>query len=114
MRLHDEVHSLLAPDRFAAGRFLGIFWANNLIAQYSRLFRWHVLRYLAHHPLLATLNVATVALGVALYLAIQIANHSANRAFEAGVEVVAGKAQLEVSATAGNLPDELFPRIAHQ
>jgi putative ABC transport system permease protein len=85
-----------------------------LIAQYSRLFRWHVLRYLIQHPLLATLNVATVALGVALYLAIQIANHSANRAFEAGVEVVAGKAQLEVSATTGNLPDELFPKIAHQ
>ena len=80
--------------------------------QYLRLFRWHVLRYLAQHPLLGILNVATVALGVALYLAIQIANHSANRAFEASVDVVAGKAQLEVSATAGNLPDELFPKIA--
>ncbi len=83
-------------------------------AQYLRLFRWHVLRYLARHPLLATLNVATVALGVALYLAIQIANYSANRAFEASVDVVAGKAQLEVNATAGDLPDELFPKIARQ
>ena len=80
--------------------------------QYLRLFRCHVLRYLAQHPLLGILNVATVALWVALYLAIQIANHSANRAFEASVDVVAGKAQLEVSATAGNLPDELFPKIA--
>jgi putative ABC transport system permease protein len=84
-----------------------------LIAQYSRLFRWHVLRYLARHPLLAILNIATVALGVALYLAIQIANHSANRAFEASVDVVAGKAQLEVNAPAGNLPDNLFPVVAH-
>jgi putative ABC transport system permease protein len=80
--------------------------------QYLRLFRCHVLRYLAQHPLLGILNVATVALGVALYLAIQIANHSANRAFEASVDMVAGKAQLQVSATAGNLPDELFPKIA--
>ena len=85
-----------------------------MIAQYSRLFRWHVLRYLAQHPLLAILNVATVALGVALYLAIQIANHSANRAFEASVDVVAGKAKLEVNASGGDLPDELLPKIAEQ
>jgi putative ABC transport system permease protein len=84
----------------------------DLIAQYSRLFRWHVVRYLAQHPLLATLNVATVALGVALYLGIQIANHSANRAFEASVDVVAGRAQLEVTAPAGNLRDALLPKIA--
>ncbi len=71
-----------------------------------------MLRYLARHPLLATLNVLTVALGVALYLAIQIANQSANRAFAASVEVVAGKAQLEITASAGNLPDELLPQIA--
>src|SRR6185295_7493984 len=64
--------------------------------------------------LLACLNVTSVALGIALYVAIQIANHSANRAFEASVDVVAGKAQLEVTAPAGNLPDEVFPTIAHQ
>ncbi len=85
-----------------------------MIAQYSRLFRWHVLRYLAQHPLLAALNVATVALGVALYLAIQIANQSANHAFAASIDVVAGKAQLEVNAPAGNLPDALLPKIARQ
>ncbi len=84
-----------------------------MIPQYFRLFRWHVLRYLAQHPLLAILNVATVALGVALYLAIQIANHSANRAFAASIDVVAGKAQLEVLAPAGTLPDEIFPTVAH-
>ncbi|HEY5035998.1 MAG TPA: FtsX-like permease family protein, partial [Chthoniobacterales bacterium] len=85
-----------------------------MIAQYSRLFRWQLLRYLAQHPLLATLNIATVALGVALYLAIQVANQSANHAFAASVDLVAGKAQLEVHAPAGNLPDNLFPKIARQ
>ena len=85
-----------------------------MIAQYSRLFRWHVLRYLAQHPLLAFLNVATVALGVALYLAIQIANYSANRAFQASVDVVAGRAQIEVTAPAGDLRDDLFPKVARQ
>ncbi len=85
-----------------------------MIAQYSRLFRWHVLRYLGQHPLLAALNVATVALGVALYLAIQIANHSANRAFAASVDVVAGKAQLEVRAPGGNLRDNVLPAVSRE
>ena len=92
--------------------FLGIF--GRLDRAISRLFCWHVLRYLARHPLLAALNVATIALGIALYLAIQIANHSANRAFEASVDVVAGKAQLEIRAPDGNLPDRLFPMMTKQ
>jgi putative ABC transport system permease protein len=85
-----------------------------MFRQYLRIFRWHVLRYLARHPLLATLNAGTVALGVALYLAIQVTNYSANRAFEASVDLVAGKAQLEVNSPGGDLPDILFPRIAAQ
>ena len=84
-----------------------------MIRQYLRIFRWHVLRYLARHPLLAVLNVCTVALGVALYLAIQVANHSANRAFAATVDLVAGRAQLEINSPGGNLPDTLLPKIAN-
>lgn len=104
----------IRAESFAGGAFLSILRVHHLIAQYSRLFRWHVLRYLARHPLLAALNVLTVALGVALYLAIQIANHSANRAFEASVDVVAGKAQLEVRAPAGDLRDDLLPIVQAQ
>ena len=85
-----------------------------MIASYSRIFRWHVLRYLARHPLLALLNLLTVALGVALYLAIQVANASVSRAFEASVEVVAGRAQLELNAPARNLPEKLLPWVAGQ
>ncbi|MDQ2919755.1 MAG: hypothetical protein M3R10_07765, partial [Verrucomicrobiota bacterium] len=64
---------------------------------YARLFRWHVLRYIARHPLLALLNVTSVALGVAVYLAIQIANGSATHAFNATIDVVAGKADLQIT-----------------
>jgi len=78
-------------------------------AQFFTLFRWHVLRYVARHKLLALLNVLSVALGVAVYLAIQIANRSANQSFAAGVDLVAGKAHLEAR---GQIPDELWPRIA--
>ena len=74
------------------------------------LFRWHVLRHARRHWLLAGLNIFAVGLGVAVFVAIQIANGSAARAFEAGVDVVAGKAQLEVR---GTLDDSIFPAIQH-
>ena len=86
--------------------------AERVKSHYLRLFRWHVLRYIAQHRLLALLNVLSVALGVAVYLAIQIANHSANRAFRATIDVVAGKAELQVTAPAGGLADDVFPVVA--
>lgn len=81
-------------------------------AQYFRIFRWHVLRHLRRHPLLAALNVLSMALGVAVYLATQIANHSANRAFAATVDMVAGKADLQITADARNLSETVFPMAA--
>jgi putative ABC transport system permease protein len=80
--------------------------------QYFRIFRWHVLRHLRRHPLLAALNILSMALGVAVYLATQIANHSANRAFAATVDMVAGKADLQITAAAGNLVETIFPMAA--
>lgn len=59
--------------------------------------------------MLALLNVLSVALGIAVYLAIQIANHSANRSFAAGVDLVSGKSHLEVR---GEIDDTLFPLVA--
>ncbi|MBA2622276.1 MAG: ABC transporter permease, partial [Chthoniobacterales bacterium] len=83
-----------------------------MTSQYLRLFHRHVLRYLARHRLLALLNVLSVALGVAVYLAIQIANHSANRAFAATIDVVAGKAELQITGAITGLPDAIFPAVA--
>src|SRR3954466_1068680 len=80
--------------------------------QYLRIFRWHVLRYLRRHPLLGALNVLSVALGVSVFLATQIANQSANRAFAASVDLVAGKAELEIPAPTRHLPDAVLPLVA--
>ena len=74
-----------------------------------RLFHWLVARYAMQHKWLAALNIASIALGVSVYLAIQIANHSADKALRAGVDLVAGKASLEVR---GEMADTLFPTIA--
>ncbi|HEX8076413.1 MAG TPA: ABC transporter permease, partial [Chthoniobacterales bacterium] len=80
--------------------------------QYLRIFRWHVLRYLRRHPLLGLLNILSVALGVAVYLATQIANQSANRAFVRSVDLVAGKADLEITSSPRPLEDTLLPQVA--
>lgn len=73
------------------------------------LFLRQGLRTLAHHPVLLLLNVLSIALGIAVFLAIQIANRSANESFRAGIELVAGRANLEVH---GSLDENLFPKIA--
>jgi putative ABC transport system permease protein len=76
-----------------------------------RFFHWQVLRYIAQHRVLALLNVLSIACGVAVFLAIQLANRSASRALTAAIDLVAGKAQLEVTAPANDLKDDIFPAV---
>jgi len=78
-------------------------------SQFWRLFVWQVVRNVARHRLLALLNVLSVGLGIAVYLAIQIANHSATRSFAAGIDLVAGKAQLEAR---GAIDETRWPVLA--
>lgn len=73
------------------------------------LFWWQAVRDLRQHPLLAVLNVLSIALGITVYLAIQIANGSASRAFAASIDLVAGKAHLEVR---GSVDETLWPKLA--
>jgi putative ABC transport system permease protein len=72
-------------------------------------FVWqHVVRYALRHRMLALINILSVALGVAVYLAIQITNYSAEQSFAAGVDLVAGRAHLEAR---GEIDDALFPQL---
>jgi putative ABC transport system permease protein len=70
------------------------------------IFWWHVARYVRRHRLLSLLNVLSIALGIAVYLAIQIANESATKSFAASVDMVAGKAHLEVR---GDVDETIWP-----
>jgi putative ABC transport system permease protein len=84
---------------------------NNLpsaISHFSSLTARFVIRDAFRHPLLSSINILSVALGVAVYLAIQITNYSANRSLAAGIDVVAGKANLEAR---GDIDDALFPKL---
>jgi putative ABC transport system permease protein len=73
-----------------------------------RFFIKHVVRYALRHKVLGVINILSVALGVSTYLAVQIANRSATAAFRAGIDVVAGRANVEVR---GTLDDRLFPKL---
>lgn len=69
-------------------------------------------RYLLRHPWLMGLSVLGVALGVAVVVAIDLANASAQRAFELSADAVTGRATHQVaSATGGTLPDTLYRRL---
>ncbi len=73
-----------------------------------RFFIQHVVRYALRHKVLAMINILSVALGVSVYLAVQIANRSATASFRAGIDVVAGRANIEVR---GTIDDSLLPKL---
>lgn len=73
-----------------------------------QIFWWHVARHVRRHPMLALLNIFGIALGIAVYLAIQIANDSATKSFAASVDMVAGKAHIEVR---GDIDERIWPEI---
>ena len=70
-----------------------------------------ILRQLLRHPGLAILNITGVALGVAVFLSIQIANESSLRAFRNTLDVVAGKSQLEIIGTLGRFDEKAMETV---
>lgn len=55
------------------------------------------------------LNVASIALGVTVFLAIQIANRGAVESFRSAVELTTGRADLEIR---GEIDEAILPRVA--
>ena len=76
-----------------------------------RLFLTHSLRYFARHPALTALNVIGIALGVTVFLAVQIINHSALESFRASIDIVAGKADLEVIGDGLRFDEQAWPIV---
>ena len=60
------------------------------------LFTWFVVRRLREESFRTALTIGGVALGVAVVLAIQLANHSALGGFRAAMDAVAGRTSLEI------------------
>lgn len=69
------------------------------------------LRYLARHPWQTWLSVLGIALGVAVVVAVDVANQSARTAFQLSVERVAGRATHQIESATGRIPDSLYARL---
>lgn len=67
------------------------------------LFQKAGLRYLFTHPWQTFLSALGIALGVAVILAIDMANESSLRAFDLSMETVSGKATHRLTSKSGNL-----------
>ena len=77
--------------------------------RFGALFFRQVLRPSLRRPLLPALNILSIGLGVAVFLAIQIANRGALSSFQNAVGLVAGRAHLEIR---GDIPDSVYPAVA--
>lgn len=69
------------------------------------------MRYFARHGVQTLLNVLGVALGITVFVSIQIVNYSAIRSFRASVDVVAGRANLEVTGDGLRFDEALYPLV---
>lgn len=69
------------------------------------------LRYLMRRPFQSILCILGVALGVAMVIAIDLANGSASRAFELSTETVAGRATHQIIGSATGLDEAVYRRI---
>lgn len=68
-------------------------------------------RYLARHPWQSALMVLGIALGVAVVVAIDLANASASRAFDLSVDSVAGRATHQISAGPEGLDEQVYVEL---
>jgi putative ABC transport system permease protein len=72
------------------------------------------LRHLARHPLLTALSVVGIALGVAVVVAIDLANESARHAFELSNEAVTGRSTHQVVGGPSGLPETFYVRLRRE
>ena len=76
--------------------------------------RYLSLRYWLRHRGAFLLAALGVALGIAVFVSIQIANASVLGAFSASLDAVTGKANLQIRGGPNGLPDALFSRLKNQ
>lgn len=75
---------------------------------FLRLFWRQIVRPSLARPLFPALNILGIAVGVTVFLAIQMANRGALSSFHNAVGLVAGRAHLEIR---GDLPEGIFPAV---
>jgi putative ABC transport system permease protein len=71
-------------------------------------------RYWLSHRAGLALSALGVASGVAVFVAVQVANHSVLRAFESSLEAVSGRANLQIIGGARGLPESVYESLSRQ
>ena len=81
----------------------------------KRLLFVSALRHLLRHPWQTWLSIAGIAVGVAVIVAVDLANQSASRAFLLSAQSITGKATHQITAGRNGLPEQLYTelRITH-
>lgn len=74
----------------------------------GRIFWRGSIRPFLLHPRAAMLSILSIALGVAVFLAITIANRGAVESFHRAFAMITGKADLEIR---GHVPEEVLPEV---
>jgi putative ABC transport system permease protein len=69
------------------------------------------LRHTTKHPIQSLLLILGVALGVAMIVAIDLANSSASQAFALSTDSIVGKATHQIVAAPGDLPSSLYRQL---
>ena len=65
----------------------------------------------AHHKGRTLLSMIGIALGVAVFVSVQIAIHTAIESFNASVDHVSGKANLQVTSFGRGFPEEVYLKV---
>ncbi|MEO7190137.1 MAG: FtsX-like permease family protein [Vicinamibacterales bacterium] len=76
-----------------------------------RFFSWFVLRRMAQEPLRTASTALGVALGVAVVIAIQLTNASSLAGFTTALNVVSGRAGLEIASPGTGVDETLIPAL---
>ena len=75
------------------------------------LFRWFILRQLRREPLRSGATVAGIAVGIAVVIAIRMANASSVLGFEAALDAVSGRTSLEITGAGIGVAEAELSRL---
>ena len=72
------------------------------------LFKKITLRHLRHNKMWTFLTVMGIALGVSVFVSVQMAVHTAIESFNSTVDYVSGKANLQITSFGRGFPEEAY------
>lgn len=104
----DEVEAVTLPSDSAIDPSGSLILFTFLVILFSRL----ILRPMRANRLRTVLTALGVTLGVAVMLAIQLANQGSLRGFSAALDAVSGKAALEITCPPVGIDETLIPQLA--